>query len=82
VPDLDRREALRRVFQPRMVPVTVQASREEPGAGDTPGAGAAGTSTPGESAEQEPDIDALAREVYQILRRRLQVERERDLGRL
>ncbi|MBN1643162.1 MAG: hypothetical protein JXA09_18155 [Anaerolineae bacterium] len=79
----DRREALRRAFQPRVVPVVVQAAREEPGEAD--GAGAAGESTAGEDTEQgeqAPDIDALAREVYQILRRRLQVERERDLGHL
>jgi hypothetical protein len=79
---MDRREALRQVFQPRIVPVTVQASRQEPGAGG--GAGAAETSAPAagaEQGEQGPDVDALAREVYQILRRRLQVERERDLGR-
>jgi hypothetical protein len=81
-PPVDRREALRRAFQPRVVPVTVQAVREEPAASG--GTGAAAESAPGESVaqgEQEPDIDALARDVYHILRRRLQVERERDLGR-
>jgi hypothetical protein len=80
---MDRREALRQLFQPRIVPATVaappavvQAAREDstPASGEAAPAGA-------EQDAQEPDIEALARDVYNILRRRLQVERERDLGR-
>lgn len=81
---IDSREALRQALQPRLVPHVVQAApaegapTAEASAGESDAAGS--QETPG---EQEPgeNVDLLARQVYRILRRRLLVERERDLGR-
>lgn len=80
-PAADRREMLREALQPRVVPATVQAAPADGGTGsaaeqqapDTPQA---------EGEERGPDVEALARDVYRILRRRLLVERERQAGRL
>jgi hypothetical protein len=74
---IDSREALRQALQPRIVPRVVQAAPQE---------AEAQTEDTGEIAEQEGDqsgqnLDALARDVYRIIRRRLLVERERELGR-
>lgn len=74
---IDSREALRQALQPQMVPSVVQAAPQE---------AEAQTEDTGETAEQEGDqagqnLDALARDVYRIIRRRLLVERERELGR-
>jgi len=75
----DRRTLLRRALQPRIVPTVVQAAPADgaQGAGAA-GQGAAAAAAPEE--EGEPDVESLARDVYRILRRRLLVERERDLG--
>ena len=72
---ISSREALRQVMQPRLVPAMVQTA---PAEGDTATerAGADQES----DAQQAPNVDTLARDVYRILRRRLLVERER--GRL
>ena len=75
---IDSREALRQALQPRMVPSVVQTAPQE---------AEAQTEDTGETPEEESDqagqdLDALARDVYRIIRRRLLVERERELGRL
>jgi hypothetical protein len=75
---IDSREALQRAMQPRTVFSVVQTAAEaseaqSEDAGETP-------EQAGDQAGQ--DLDALARDVYRIIRRRLLVERERELGRL
>jgi hypothetical protein len=74
----DRRTLLRQALQPRIVPTVVQAAPAD----GTQGAGAAGQGAAAAAPEEEgePDVELLARDVYRILRRRLLVERERDLG--
>ena len=75
----DRRTLLRQALQPRIVPTVVQAAPAD----GAQGAGAAGQeaqAAAASEAEGEPDVESLARDVYRILRRRLLVERERDLG--
>ena len=85
VPDLvqqhvDQREALRQAMQPRIVPAVVQRAVEERETEQTSSAGAeTGAEAEG---EQGPNIEALAKDVYRILRKKLQVERERDPGRI
>jgi hypothetical protein len=74
---IDSREALRQALQPRMVPSVVQTAPQEAEA-QTEDTG----ETPEESGQVGQDLDALARDVYRIIRRRLLVERERELGRL
>jgi hypothetical protein len=78
---LDRRALLRQALQPRIVPTVVQAAPEDGPSGAT-GADAQQASTAaGPAGEAAPDIESLARDVYRILRRRLLVEQERELGR-
>ncbi len=77
----DRRMLLRQAMQPRIVPTVVQAAPADgtPTAGTTEAAPQAAAVGAPEGAEG-PDVESLARDVYRILRRRLLVERERDLG--
>jgi len=77
---VDQREALRQALQPRIVPTVVQRAVEERETEPTLSAGAeTGSEAEG---EQGPNIEALAKDVYRILRKKLLVERERDLGRI
>jgi len=77
---VDRREALRQALQPRIVPTVVQRAVEEGETEQTSSSGAeAGPET---EAGQGPNVEALARDVYRILKKRLLVERERDPGRI
>ena len=77
---IDSREALRQALQPRLVPSAVQAAPEDAGTQTASAAGPGGEKG-GEDAPEEQDIESLARDVYRILRHRLLVERERELGR-
>jgi hypothetical protein len=72
---------LRQALQPRIVPTVVQAAPEG-GASTSSAEGTQQASTAaGPAGEAAPDIESLARDVYRILRRRLLVEQERELGR-
>ncbi|MFN2130402.1 MAG: hypothetical protein ACK2VD_07750, partial [Anaerolineae bacterium] len=78
---VDRRALLRQALQPRIVPTVVQAAPEG-GASTSSAEGTQQASTAaGPAGEAAPDIESLARDVYRILRRRLLVEQERELGR-
>jgi hypothetical protein len=66
---------LRQALQPTLAPTDVQAAR--PGEVAT---GPATEETAGEGAGSQ-DVEAMAQEVYRIIRRRLAVERERERGR-
>jgi hypothetical protein len=59
------------------VPSTVQTAPQE---AEAQAEDTGEVSEEGDEAGQ--DLDALARDVYRIIRRRLLVERERELGRL
>ncbi|MBN1934506.1 MAG: hypothetical protein JW934_07560 [Anaerolineae bacterium] len=64
-------------FQPVLAPATVQTASEilaQPAAAAPQAAGE-------QERGQAQDIESLSRQVYQIIRRRLTVERERDRGR-
>jgi hypothetical protein len=77
---VDRREALRQALKPRIVPTVVQRAVEER---ETEQASSSGAEAGPETEEgQGPNIEALARDVYRILKKRLLVERERDPGRI
>lgn len=80
--ELDRRSRLRQAMQPRIVPTVVQAAPADTAQAASPTAAAAtpGAAAGGPEEAEEPDVESLARDVYRILRRRLLVERERDLG--
>ncbi len=73
---MDSRQMLRQALQPRIVPAVVQAT---PAEAETEQSSA--DTAPGPD-QEGPDVEALARDVYRILRRRLLVECERDLGRV
>jgi hypothetical protein len=75
----DRRALLRQAMQPRIVPAVVQAAPADgTQTGSSTRSAAQSAAVPEEG--EGPDVESLARDVYRILRRRLLVERERDLG--
>jgi hypothetical protein len=60
--------------------MAVQTAPVSPAAGPAPAAATVGTEEPAQEGEQ--DLESLARQVYRLIRQRLAVERERELGRL
>jgi len=79
---LDRRALLRQALQPRIVPTVVQAAPEGGASTDNAEGTQQASTAAGPAGEgAAPDIESLARDVYRILRRRLLVEQERELGR-
>jgi hypothetical protein len=70
----DLREALQPALAPSVIQTAVERQSEQAPAAAAPGRG----ETEEERQDESQDVDALARQVYQILRRRLAVERERE----
>jgi len=70
-PGVDLRQAL----QPALVPMIVQTAQAETGAASVEQREA----EPGE--RETENVDEIAREVYRIIRHRLEIERERERGR-
>lgn len=69
-----------RVSQPALVPATIQTAAEilvQPAEAAPPAA----ATTDEQGGAQAQDIESISRQVYQIIRRRLAIERERDIGR-
>jgi hypothetical protein len=76
---------LQQVRQSTLQPMMVQRAVESPPAGALPSASVtgpaaadAGAQAPGQGEGQ--DLEAMAQEVYRIIRRRLAIERERARG--
>jgi hypothetical protein len=80
---IDSREALRQALQPRVVPAVVQAAPAEGGTSAArENAGPVASTSQERGTQEGEDIEALARDVYRLLRRRLLIERERGQGRV